>query len=108
VGSGLSITPLGVLSAINSGAGTVAVKHTAQDYLIQATDYYIGATKKDINITLPLGTIGKVYVIKNQVSGDVKVLTTLLEKIDTSSTKTLGTNESIMVVFDGLRWNIIM
>jgi hypothetical protein len=105
VGSGLSITPAGILSATGSGSSLIAVKLTAVSYTALITDYYIGATKKDIVITLPFGVAGKVYVIKNQVSGDIKVQG--VENIDTSSSKTLGTNDSLTVVFDGSRWNVI-
>ncbi len=107
VGSGLSITPAGVLSATNSGSDFINVKLTDTDYTATATDYYIGATKKDIEITLPLGQLGKVYVVKNQVSGNIKVKTSGSQKIDTSSDKTLGTDVSVIVVFDGTRWNVI-
>jgi hypothetical protein len=107
VGSGLSITPTGILSATGGGSSLINVKLTSVDYTATATDYYIGATKKDIDITLPLGITGKVYVIKNQVSGSIKVKATGGQKIDTSSDVTLGTNNSIVVVFDGSRWNVI-
>lgn len=106
VGSGLSITPTGILSA-TGGSSLINVKLTSVDYTATAADYYIGATKKDIDITLPLGVVGKVYVIKNQVSGSIKVKATGGQKIDTSSDVTLGTNNSIVVVFDGSRWNVI-
>jgi hypothetical protein len=107
VGSGLAITPAGVLSATNTGTDIINVKLTAVDYTALLTDYYIGATKKDIDITLPLGVVGKVYIIKNQVSGNIEVKGSGGQKIDTSSDKTLGTEASIIVVFDGTRWNII-
>jgi len=106
VGSGLSITPTGILSA-TGGSSLINVKLTSVDYTATAADYYIGATKKDIDITLPLGITGKVYVIKNQVSGNIKVKASGGQKIDTSSDVTLGTNNSIVVVFDGTRWNVI-
>jgi hypothetical protein len=107
VGSGLSITPAGVLSATGSSSDIIAVKLTSIDYTAIANDYYIGATKKDIEITLPLGVTGKVYIIKNQVSGNIKVKASGSQKIDTASDKTLGTESSIIVVFDGSRWNVI-
>jgi hypothetical protein len=107
VGSGLSITPSGILSATGSSSSFINVTLTSVNYTASATDYYIGATKKDIDITLPLGVTGKVYVIKNQVSGSIKVKATGGQKIDTSSDKTLGTDDSIVVVFDGTRWNVI-
>ncbi len=107
VGSGLSITPSGILSATGSSSSFINVILTSTDYTATATDYYIGATKKDIDITLPLGITGKVYVIKNQVSGNIEVKGSGGQKIDTSSNKTLGTEASIIVVFDGTRWNVI-
>jgi hypothetical protein len=107
VGSGLSITPLGVLSATGSSSDLLNVKLTSTDYTATAIDYYIGATKKDIEITLPLGITGKVYIVKNQVSGNIKVKASGSQKIDTSSDKTLGSEASIIVVFDGTRWNTI-
>lgn len=107
VGSGLAITPAGVLSATNTGTDLINIKLTSVDYTALLTDYYIGATKKDIDITLPLGVVGKVYIIKNQVSGNIEVKGSGGQKIDTSSDKTLGTEASIIVVFDGTRWNII-
>jgi hypothetical protein len=107
VGSGLSITPSGVLSATGGSSGFINVKLTSVDYTATATDYYIGATKKDIDITLPLGTTGRVYIVKNQVSGNIKVKASGGQKIDTASDKTLGTEASIIIVFDGTRWNTI-
>jgi hypothetical protein len=107
VGSGLSITPGGILSATGGSSSFINVKLTSTNYTATATDYYIGATKKDIEITLPLGITGKVYVVKNQVSGNIKVKTSGGQKIDTSADRTLGTDVSIIVVFDGTRWNVI-
>ena len=107
VGSGLSITPSGILSATGSSSSFINVTLTNVDYTVTATDYYIGATKKDIDITLPLGIAGRVYVVKNQVNGNIKVKATGGQKIDTSSDKTLGSEASIIVVFDGSRWNVI-
>jgi len=106
VGSGLSITPLGVLSATGSGSSNVNVKLTAVNYTALATDYYIGAIKKDITITLPLSVSGKIYLIKNQVEGSIKVKGTG-QNLDDSGDKTLGSEASLFVVCDGVRWNII-
>jgi hypothetical protein len=107
VGSGLSITPSGVLSATGSSSSFINVKLTSVDYTATADDYYIGATKKDIDITLPLGTTGRVYIVKNQASGNIKVKASGGQKIDTASYKTLGSEASIIIVFDGTRWNTI-
>ena len=108
VGSGLAITPEGVLSATNSGSSDfVNVTLTSVSYTATSTDLYIGATEKNITITLPKGILGRVYYIKNQVSGNIKVQGTGGETIDGSSFQTLGSNAGFIVVFDGTRWNIL-
>jgi hypothetical protein len=105
IGSGLAITPGGILSVVG-GNSLISVKLTAINYTALATDYYIGAIKKDITITLPLGIVGKVYIVKNQVEGNIKVKGTA-QNLDSSGDKTLGSEQSIFVVFDGTRWNVI-
>ena len=52
VGSGLAITPAGVLSATNTGSSNfVTVTLTSVNYTITATDSYVGATNNNITIT---------------------------------------------------------
>jgi len=105
VGSGLSITSGGILSTASNSSINVYLTNT--NYTATADDYYIGAVNHSITVTLPLGTVGKVYIVKNQVNGNITVIGTSGQKLDTSNSKTLGTNDSIIVVFDGTRWNII-
>lgn len=107
VGSGLSITPGGILSATNSGSNFVNVTLTAVSYSITASDYYVGATNNNITLTLPAGLLGRVYYVKNQSSGNIKVQGTGGETIDGSLFQTLGSNAGFIVVFDGSRWNIL-
>lgn len=110
VGNGLSITPEGVLSANGGGGGdscSYNVTLVNVDYTAFSNDCYIGATKKDIDIKLPPGVVGKLYIIKNQVSGNIKVKSSNGQKIDNNTDVTLGTNDSLTVVFDGSRWNVI-
>lgn len=107
VGNGLSITPDGVLSATGGSGSLCSVKLVTADYTALNSDCYIGAKKKDIEIKLPAGVVGKQYIVKNQVSGQIEVKTTNGEKIDNSSSKTLGTDDSLTVIFDGSRWNVI-
>ncbi|NDB57299.1 hypothetical protein EB001_02435 [bacterium] len=105
VGSGLSITSLGVLSATTNNLQTV--KLTSINYTATANDYFIAATKKDITITLPLGVLGKTYAIKTQVTGNISVTGTSGQKIDGNSTQNLEINKGIIVIFDGTQWNIM-
>jgi len=106
VGSGLSITPQGVLSATTSSS-LFAVKIVTANYTAIANDYYIGAIKKDITITLPSGILGKVYVVKNEENGEITVTGTAGQKIDGSVSEKLSTNKSLMVIFNGTEWQSI-
>ena len=107
VGSGLSITPAGVLSATGGSSSLINVHLTGSSYTATSNDYYIGATTGGTTITFPAGVTGKVYIVKNQASsGNITVKGTG-QNIDQSGDKTLGGNASIIVVFDGTRWNII-
>jgi hypothetical protein len=106
VGSGLSITPQGVLSATTSSS-LFAVKIVTANYTVVADDYYIGAIKKDITITLPLGVTGKVYVVKNEENGEITVTGTAGQKIDGSISEKLSTNKSLMIIFNGTEWQSI-
>lgn len=108
IGTGLSITPEGVLSATTGTAGyIVAVKLVSANYTFTSLDYVIISTKKDIELTLPVGILGRIYVIKNQSDGSIKVKGSLAQTIDSSSFKSLGSENYMMVVFDGTRWNVI-
>jgi hypothetical protein len=108
VGSGLAITPEGVLSATGgSGNNFVTVKLTDFSYSVTATDSYVGATSNNITITLPAGILGRVYYVKNQSGGNIKVQGSGGETIDGAAFQTLGSNSGFMVVFDGSRWNIL-
>jgi hypothetical protein len=119
VGSGLSITPTGILSVTGGDSGCfVNVTLTSTNYTATADDCYIGATNSHhddddddddnkITITLPLGDNGKLYYIKNQSTGNIKVQGTSGQTIDGSSSKTLGTNGSFILVFASNRWNIL-
>jgi hypothetical protein len=106
VGSGLSITAAGVLSATGGGSSLINVKLTSTNYTATANDYYIGATQGGITITFPAGVVGKVYVVKNQSEGNITVKGTG-QNLDDSGDKVLGKNASLIAVFDGTRWNLV-
>lgn len=107
VGSGLSITPAGILSA-TSGSSLLNVFLVGADYTATIDNYYIGATKKNITITFPLGVVGKVFVVKNQAGeGSIKVQGSGGQKLDNSNSKTLGEDASLIAIFDGSRWNLV-
>ena len=103
IGSGLSISPTGVLSAVGSST-LLNVYLTAVNYTANNTNCYIGATDDDIIITLPSGVTGKVFIVKNQVTGSIQVRGTGGQKVDGVTNKTLGSSASIMVLFNGTEW----
>lgn len=106
VGAGLAITPAGVLSATGGGSSLLNVYLTSTNYTATASDYFIGATKKNITITFPAGIVGKVYIVKNQAEGNITVKGTG-QNLDNSGDKTLGTEASLIAIFDGTRWNLV-
>lgn len=88
--------------------GGVPVKLVSTDYTVLPTDYYIGVTNTPVTITLPPGQYGKYYIIKNQAnSGAVTVVGSTGQTLDNFSNRILATQISIMLLFDGTRWNII-
>jgi hypothetical protein len=106
VGAGLSVTPLGVLS-VNSGIGLFPVKIANANYTALSTDYYIGANTSGITITLPAGITGKIYTVKNQVNGNITLVGTGGQQIDSQNHKNIGSNDCVIVLFNGTRWSII-
>lgn len=108
VGSGLAITPEGILSTTSEDNNNfINIKLTSSNYTVTAKDSYVGATNNNINITVPIGEFGRIYYIKNQSNGNIKVYSTGTQTIDGQPFQTLGTNAGFMLVFDGTRWNII-
>lgn len=105
-GSGITVVD-GVISADGGSSSIINVKLVSSNYTATAQDYYIGATRKDITITFPLGIVGKVYVVKNQASsGNITVKGTG-QDLDESGDKVLGSGGSMIAVFDGTRWNLV-
>lgn len=107
VGSGLSITAAGILSASGSSSSLINVKLTSTNYTATLDDYYVGATTGGITITLPVGVVGKVYFVKNQASSGNVTVTGTGQNLDQSVSRTLGGNASLTAVFDGTRWNLV-
>lgn len=103
-GDGITVVN-GIISA-TGGDSLISVKLTSADYTATLTDYYIGGTKDKITITFPKGIVGKVYVVKNQGSGNITVKGTG-QNLDESGDKTLGKNASLIAIFDGTRWNLV-
>jgi hypothetical protein len=98
--------PLSILSALSGGL-FISTYLTEVNYTATETDVYIGATDEDVIITFPSGIPGKVYIVKNHSRGNIVVRGSAGQKLDSAGNKTLGSNASLIAVFDGSRWNLI-
>lgn len=86
----------------------VSVRLVSNNYTMLTTDYYVGAVDAPITITLPLGILGKFHIVKNQAESGVITVTGFAgQKIDNVLSKNLGPESSLMVIFDGEKWNVI-
>ena len=85
----------------------LTIKYTAVDYTVTAIDQYVCATVSNIQLTLPTGILGRVYYLKNQSAGNVKVQGFGGQTVEGSAFKTLNTNAAITCVFDGTTWKIL-
>lgn len=109
-GTNITISPgtgVGDVTISASSEGILQTVGTAVNYTALATDEYIGVTTNPTTVTLPTGIVGKTYIIKNETTGTTTVTGTLGQLLDTTATKSLGTNASISVVFRAGAWRII-
>jgi hypothetical protein len=99
--------PPGPPQPVNSCS--LGIYTTSVDYTASKNDCFIGTTKKGIVVTLPPGTEGKTFYIKNMATGNVSVSPTAPDTIDSNNppSVTLGTNNFLIVVYAGGRWNVI-
>ena len=112
-GPGVSIanTP-GQITISANGADLMAVTGTTTSYTATANDEYIGVNSASaVTITLPLGTPGRVYTIKDeygQGSGKITIAPQTGEKIDNSTTYIISVPyQSVSTVFRAGQWRII-
>jgi hypothetical protein len=111
-GVGISLSgSTGNISISADGTSTINTVGTGSSYTANVADDYIGCTTSSaITITLPAGTPGKVYTIKDENGGSPKITVTGTsgEKIDNAATKSINIGySSITVVFRAGQWHII-
>lgn len=111
-GSGISISgSTGNITVSSTGADIINTVGTSTSYTATSTDEYIGCTtSSSITITLPAGSEGRSYIIKDENGGNPKITVTGSngEKIDGSNTKRIEVGySSITVVFRNGAWRII-
>ena len=81
-------------------------------YTPDATEYFLGVIYNgSTTITLPAGTLGKVYVVKDSV-GDANAnpitVTTTGSSIDGQPNYILNTDwGSISLIYNGIEWNVV-
>lgn len=112
-GAGIAIanTP-GQITISAQGADLIAVYGTTTSYTATANDEYIGVNSASaVTITLPLGTDGRVYTIKDeygQGSGKITIQPSSTEKIDGKSNYVISVPyQSVSSVFRAGQWRII-
>jgi hypothetical protein len=113
IGSGIDVTD-GVISVTPNGVVNVTSVTDAQSpYAVATDDYYIGATGQGAGITinLPVGTAGRVLVIKSEAGqpSDVTVIPNGAQTIENAASYTIlaATDGSITLVFRNTNWNVI-
>jgi hypothetical protein len=111
VGISIANTP-GQITISSVGADLISVYGTNTSYTATANDEYIGVDSTSaVTISLPLGTTGRVYTIKDergQGSGKITIQPTSPEKIDNSTNYIISVPyRSVSVVYRAGQWRII-
>jgi hypothetical protein len=112
-GPGVNIanTP-GQITISANGADLIAVTGTTTNYTATANDEYIGVNSASaVTITLPLGTPGRVYTVKDeygQGSGKITIQPTSPEQIDGKNNYVISVPyQSVSAVYRAGQWRII-
>jgi hypothetical protein len=112
-GSGIAISnSTGDITISATGADIISVRRVTTNYTPTEDDEYIGVfSPTNLTITLPPGTDGRVYTIKNeygQGAGKITLQPSFPEKVDGKTNYVVQTpNQSVSVVFRGDSWWII-
>lgn len=111
-GPGVSLTAnTGNITISTTGADFLNTTSTGISYTASATDEYIGSTASSaITITLPPGTAGRVYTIKDEIGGSPKitVVGSNSQKIDGRNSYLIEIRyQSISLVFRNNGWWLI-
>ena len=113
VGTGIDVTD-GVISVTPNGIINVTSVTDAQSpYAVTSDDYYIGATGQGggITIDLPVGTNGRVLIIKSEAGqpSDVTIVPNGAQTIENAASYTIlaATDGSVTLVFRNTNWNVV-
>jgi hypothetical protein len=111
VGANITVTN-GVISTDAAGNPTYATTVVTGDYSATNDDYYIGVSSAvATTITLPAGTDGKMFIVKDELgpgSGNITIQGTGGETIDGSATfVNTVTYGSVSFIFRGTEWHVV-
>ena len=112
-GAGVSVSAsTGYITISATGADLIATIGVTGSYTATANDEYIGVfSESSVTISLPVGIIGRVYIIKDeygQGSGKITIKPSGTERIDNKSTYVISVpNQAVSIVFRGGQWRII-
>jgi hypothetical protein len=112
-GTGISLSgSTGNITISSSGTTQINTIGVTTSYTALNTDDYIGVNSTSAtNITLPIGTNGKVFTIKEEHGpgkGQITIIPAIGEKIDNSNTFTItATYQSVTLVFRNTQWHVI-
>lgn len=104
--------PLGPTGPAGSLADIPVTLIDEATYSPDATEYFLGVIYDgSVTITLPAGTVGKVYVVKDAVgdanTNPITVVTTG-SSIDGQPSYVLDTDwGSISLIYNGIEWNVV-
>jgi len=108
--STLTVTGLTQTKGITSTGGVIFPEKTLGNYYTATTeDYYLNVSGGTFDITLPsaVPNKGRIYVIKNEGSGIINVLSQPGETIDDRTDVLLTESNSLQTISNGINWVIV-
>lgn len=108
-GNNISVSSnVGAITISATGTGILQTNGVSTSYTALDTDEYIGITSNSVVVTLPVGVVGKTYIIKNEGAGNGPTVTgSGGQLIDGSISRALNNNASITVIFRAGAWRIV-
>ena len=78
-------------------------------YVPSATEYFLGVIfDGQVTVTLPAGTLGKVYIVKDSVGDAQANPITVTGSIDGLTSYVINVDwASVTLVYNGIEWNIV-
>lgn len=112
-GQGITLSSnTGNITVSTSGPDNISVIGANANYTATANDEYIGVDSANlVTITLPTGTAGRVYYVKDEFGpgfGKINIVGTGGQQIDKANTYTINVPfQGVTAVFRGTSWHLI-